>query len=376
MLDREAVQQQEWTAKQNQEQQRIDFDKLCRELILYLDSIQEDLTDPIQVDTVEEIEALISRFNTVKEQLAGKEGDYANLQAQQKELTASGIDASLDETTKKWDATQAAAAERQAALDAELARQKENDTLCRSFAEKAGVTDQWINNNATILGQDSGEIEEQLQDLNGIDVEEGKDLFAELDAFGQQITAAGIQKNPHTEFSVPGIKSRLGELEKSLLAKIKLLEKEHLAKQHSTASPEQIEEFKEVFRHFDKNKSNSLGKLEFKSCLQSLGEDPSDSSLDNLMKELGTLDGEKYQIGFDKFLEYMIQITSDQTTENEIYQAFRDLAGDKDFITADDLRRGGMPAEKVEYLTGQMPAYKDIEGGFDYKTWATAAFNR
>lgn len=376
MLDREAVQQEEWNSKQEMEQQRIDFDKLCRELILYLDSIYEDLTDPINVDSVEEIEALISRFNTVKEELDNKQADYDQLVAKHAELTEMGIPASLDETTAKWNDAQEKAAARRAALDAELARQKENDALCRSFAEKAGTADQWVNNNAAILASDQGTIEEQLANLSGIKTDEGSALLADLESIGQQITAAGVQKNPHTEFSVPEIKSRLEELENSLTAKISLLEKERLAKQHSTASPEQIEEFKEVFRHFDKNHTNTLSRLEFKSCLQSLGEDPADGSLDGLMKELGTLQGESYEIGFDKFLEYMIQITSDHTTENEIYQAFRDLAGDKDFITADDLRRGGMPAEKVDYLTKEMPPYKDIEGAFDYKTWANAAFNR
>jgi len=53
------------------------------------------------------------------------------------------------------------------------------------------------------------------------------------------------------------------------------LEKKILETKASGVSSEQIDEFKEVFEFFDKDKSGKLNRLEFKSCLQSLGEDPS-----------------------------------------------------------------------------------------------------
>jgi len=72
----------------------------------------------------------------------------------------------------------------------------------------------------------------------------------------------------------------------------------------------------------------------------------------------------------------MIKVTSDTTTQGEITQAFRDLAQDKDFVTAADLQRGGLSADRIAYLTANMPAYQGVEGGFDYNAWAATAFSR
>merc|ERR1712000_107004 len=184
----------------------------------------------------------------------------------------------------------------------------------------------------------------------GINVEEGKAMYEELNKIADELAAAEVRTNPYTEFSAPSMKARVSEVEASKKSKQAVLEKELLSKKHSTASPEQIEEFKEVFAHFDKNHTNSLSKLEFKSCLQSLGEDPTDDQMDALMR--------------------------DYADNDQIGAAFRDLAQDKDFITADDLRRSGMPTEKIDYLLKEMPAYEGVEGGFDYKKWASAAFSR
>ena len=68
----------------------------------------------------------------------------------------------------------------------------------------------------------------------------------------------------------------------------------------------------------------------------------------------------------------MIKIFSDTSSKDEISAAFKDLAGDKDFITADDLRRSGMPTDKVEYLLKELPAYPGVEGAYDYKKWASS----
>jgi len=137
---------------------------------------------------------------------------------------------------------------------------------------------------------------------------------------------------------------------------------------------------KEVFAHFDKNHTNTLNTSEFKSCLQSLGEDPTDDQMEALMQQLGDVvdnNGEKSrQIGFEKFLDHCIKITSDTTTEKEISTAFRELAGDKDYITEEDLRRSGMENDKVNYLLGEMPAKEGVEGGYDYLKWASSAFSR
>jgi len=255
---------------------------------------------------------------------------------------------------------------------------KKNDKLSKEFADKANETDEWIQKSTATLGSTSGNLEEQLNSIRSLNMDQGNTLLADLKSFENKLSAAGVHKNPYTEFNVPSIQARIDELSASKQSKAAVLEKEILSKKHSTASPEQIEEFKEVFAHFDKNHTNSLSKSEFKSCLQSLGEDPTDEQMDVLMKELADVvnGDDAAQVGFENFLSHMIKITSDTTTESEISAAFKDLAQDKDFITADDLRRSGMPVEKIDYLLSEMPAFEGVEGGYDYKKWATSAFSR
>jgi len=293
-----------------------------------------------------------------------------------------GIPVSHEQTSDKWNATNANADKRREQLNEALSTQQTNDTHSKAFADKASAADKWLHSTGGVIQATKGDLESQLQSIRALNLEEGRRLLEELQQIADELARAGVRSNPYTELSLPSISARVGELSSAKAGKEAVLEKEILSKKHSQASPEQIEEFKEVFRHFDKNSSGSLSKSEFKSCLQSLGEDPSDSALENLYASLADVnytsqagDSSK-QIGFDKFLEYMIKITSDSTTQDEIATAFRALAQDKDFITADDLRRSGMPTEKVEYLLAEIPPYASVEGGLDYKKWAANAFAR
>ena len=369
---REQENEKEWNAKQETEQRRLDFEFKCKNLIMFLDSVADVLTDPINVTSVQAVEDLQKDFDATVEQINAKKPEYDEILAEYNALKALNADVSVDVTTSKWNQANDNIASRRQALADSLAKQQANDAICKRFADKASDVDSWLQKTSAAIDNSSGDLDSQLQAIRAINVEEGKAMYEELNKIADELAAAEVRTNPYTEFSAPSMKARVSEVEASKKSKQAVLEKELLSKQHSTASPEQIEEFKEVFAHFDKNHTNSLSKLEFKSCLQSLGEDPTDDQMDALMRDYADND----QIGFEKFLAYMIKITSDTTTESEISAAFRDLAQDKDFITADDLRRSGMPTEKIDYLLKEMPAYEGVEGGFDYKKWASAAFSR
>jgi len=378
---REQENEKEYQAKQELEQKRLDFEFDCQNFITYLDSIHDVLTDPINVTSVAGVNELSAVFDDTMKQLDAKKADYDKIVADAEALNAAGVPVSHEQTTAKWNATNQNADQRKAQLAAELAKQQANEEVCKNFASKADAVDKWVQSTSGVVQGSQGDLESQLQSIRNLNLEEGKKLLEELAKIADELAQAGVRSNPHTELSLPIMSARVGELTTVKSDKEALLEKEILSQKHSKASPEQIEEFKEVFKHFDKNSSGSLNLSEFKSCLQSLGEDPSDDELQRLYASLATVDynnnGENVkQIGFDSFLEYMIKITSDTTTEDEIGDAFRALAQDKDFITADDLRRSGMPNEKVDYLLKEMPAYAGVEGGYDYKKWAAGAFAR
>lgn len=376
-IQREKDNEKQWQEKQELEQRRLDFEFKCKNLIMFIDSIQDILTDPINASSIQEVEDLQKEFESAANELSSKQSDYDEIQNELKSLNDNGINVSSDITTSKWNDANSQVSSRRDQISSALEKQKENDKLSKEFADKANNVDKWIENSSSTLGSSSGDLDAQLQAIRDLNLDEGYNLLSELEEIARKLAEADVRTNPYTELNVPSIKARIDELNSSKKSKTSVIEKEILSKKHSTASPEQIEEFKEVFAHFDKNKTNSLNSSEFKSCLQSLGEDPSDSEMEQLMNQLGTKNGDDPStIGFENFLNHMIKITSDTTTENEISQAFRDLAQDKDFITADDLRRSGMPTEKIDYLLSEMPAFEGIEGGYDYKKWAQSAFSR
>jgi len=376
---REVENEKEFQRKQQLEQRRLDFEFECQQLITALDSVNDAITDPINVSSVAGVNDLIAAFHGTEATLSAKKADYDKVLSDASALNADGVSVTTEQTSAKWNATQSNVQERKAALDSALATQQSNEQLSKNFAEKAGRVDEWIHKSAASLQNASGSLEDQLEAVRALSLDEGRVLLDELAQLATALEQAGVRTNPFTELNLPSLSARVDELSKSRTSKESVLEKDILQKKHSQASPEQIEEFKEVFKHFDRNNSGSLNKLEFKSCLNSLGQDVTDSGLDKLYGSLADKDavvnGENVKvIGFEKFVEYMIKATSDNTTPDEIISAFRDLAADKDFITEADLQRSGMPTEKVTYLLSTIPPYAGVEGGLDYKAWAHSAF--
>ena len=375
---RAEVQAKERKEKEDLEQQRLELEKKSQDILLFLDNVNDSLTDPINVNNVEAVQKLIERYEADKASLASKQSELDEFVAKAEDLKSKGLEVSVENVTSKYNDVAKNADVVKGNLDAELERQSAHDNLRKEFAEKATALDNYLNQTASKAAHNEGSLEAQLNILNEINLADGKALFEELAKVGSNLSTENIVDNKYTEHNLPNLKARLEETESSIKAKQSLIEKEILSKKHSAASPEQIEEFKEVFRHFDKNGSNKLSKLEFKSCLQSLGEDPTDDDMERLVQSIGTKQegDEKLAVEFDAFVEYMIKVTSDTTTLAEITQAFRDLAQDKDFVTLSDLQRGGLSAERIAYLTANMPAYQGVEGGFDYNAWAATAFSR
>eukprot|EP01097_Dermamoeba_algensis_P009773 TRINITY_DN7014_c0_g1_i1.p1 TRINITY_DN7014_c0_g1~~TRINITY_DN7014_c0_g1_i1.p1 ORF type:complete len:149 (+),score=53.65 TRINITY_DN7014_c0_g1_i1:64-447(+) len=126
-----------------------------------------------------------------------------------------------------------------------------------------------------------------------------------------------------------------------------------------------------MFDHFDKDRDGSLTPLEFKGMLRSLGEDLSEKEIESLCK---TLAAGGPGIPFQNFVNYMTTKSRDNVTKEEILESFKSLAGEKDFITEDELKRS-LPAEKVSYLISVMPKYAAAPNGYDYKQWADIAFS-
>jgi len=273
----------------------------------------------------------------------------------------------------RWNTFLSDADARKHALDAELSKQQHNESLRVSFAEKAKALHAFIQEQSAFVNSNStAELEEQLKEIQHRKptIFGGSEQLSAVEGLNTQLSEAGVTHNPHTDLTFPTLRADFNQLVKETNNKETLIQKEIIQKTGSRVSAEQLAEFREVFDHFDKDRRGSLNRLEFKSCLQSLGEDLADGELDKIISAIGS----EGKVPFDSFCDFMANKSADSDSKDQIVEAFRALGGDKGFITEDELRRA-LPAEKVAYLTKAMPLHNGQAGNYDYIAWANKCFS-
>jgi actinin alpha len=146
-------------------------------------------------------------------------------------------------------------------------------------------------------------------------------------------------------------------------------------------SPEQLKEFRSSFNHFDKDGSGMLDKNEFRACLLSLGynlgQDPNnDPEFEKVWPKVDP--NNTGYVPFEAFVDFMTEETVDKDTADQIMSSFKILAGDKPYITADDLRRE-LPEEQAAYCIARMTPYVGEgapEGALDYQSFSSALYGQ
>ncbi|KAI2657982.1 Alpha-actinin-1 [Labeo rohita] len=147
--------------------------------------------------------------------------------------------------------------------------------------------------------------------------------------------------------------------------------------------------------------SGTLGAEEFKACLISLGFDIGNDA----QKRTGMMDAEDFRaclismgynmgeaefarimsivdpnrlgvVTFQAFIDFMSRETADTDTADQVMASFKVLAGDKNYILADELRRE-LPPDQAEYCIARMTPYTGpdaVPGALDYMSFSTALY--
>merc|ERR1712137_432465 len=92
-----------------------------------------------------------------------------------------------------------------------------------------------------------------------------------VEAAEKACDAANIEENEKTDHTYDDLWFAHNLLTKTYKRNVDLLNNQIQASKTEDISPEQVEEFKETFKHFDQDQDEELSKLEFKSCLSGLG---------------------------------------------------------------------------------------------------------
>jgi len=256
---------------------------------------------------------------------------------------------------------------RRAAYDAELARQRANDELCKKFAGVADPLAQWIVEQKNSISHSQDELEQQLAFVSErlASVDSDGAALSEINALQAQIDEAGITNNRHTNNTAKDIVAQWEQWSVFLERKKKMLEEEIEQKKLRGITAAELEEIEQNFAQFAKE--GSLDRRGLKGCMYSLGEELPSSKIQELMGEFGSGNAMNY----DQFKELMIKMLGDSDTQEEITNGFR-LINRGDVATEERMDMV-MEEEDVAYIKETAPA---VEGGWDYQAWAADVFSR
>jgi len=364
--------QKELEIQQDKQNRLVSFAKTALAFNLWVDSSIESLTEVISTNSVDEVDALIAEVSTTNEEQNGKNEELNSLQERASTLRAEGLDentylpVSLDSVKEKYASIAQLVEQRRNDLTTERAKQQKNDGLRRDFADKAKAFVDWVTQQKNTLNTTlSGELENQLATVEGYStaIQENKHKFEELQVSWASLEAAGVTENRYTSQTIESISLIWNSVQVLAKKKIEILNSQILEKNANKVTPEQEQEFKQSFDHFDKDKSGKLDRTELKACLQSLSQAVNDPALDNVISKYGGSDG---KIPFSNFVQFMITVSSDRDSPDEIKQAFATLAGGNDYVTKEKLSPV-FSQDQVAYFLSRMPPYPGVEGGYDYK---------
>lgn len=335
------------------------------------DAVAEDLNELESIEQVDEQQKLFDACKAGEQQALA---DFAKVEESARQLTEAKEEGSAAAATcgEKLQAATKELNARAAALSGARQTQQKNEEIREKFVIVAKDMNQFL---ATLRADDSknaGDLEANLNQTSGLlktlNTEGSEKLKAVGTAHGAMADAK-INASNKTELTFDSLTRDLNAVQSILQKKQKDIQ-EQIAKSASDGiSPEQLAEFKESFAFFDKDKSGALSYLEFKGCLSSLGEEPSDEELKEICARLDE-DGNK-SISFKEFLSFVTNITKDKDTSDEILAAFGVLTDGREYITEAELR-ASMDKEKAESLIAQMP--KHANGHYDYVKWTKSAY--
>ncbi|XP_045537068.1 alpha-actinin, sarcomeric isoform X1 [Papilio machaon] len=376
----------------------LEFAKRAAPFNNWLDGTREDLVDMFIVHTIEEISGLMDAHARFKATLGEADKEYqaiVNLVHQVESIVKQhqipgGLEnpyttLTAHELNRKWSEVRQLVPQRDGTLAAELRKQQNNETLRRQFAEQANAVGPWIERQmdaVTAIGMGlQGSLEDQLRRLREYEagVYAYKPHIEELERIHQAVQEGMIFENRYSQYTMETLRVGWEQLLTSINRTINEVENQILTRDSKGITHEQLNEFRASFNHFDKNRTGRLAPEELKSCLVSLGYSIGKDRQGELdfQRILAVVDPNNTgYVSFDAFLDFMTRESTDTDTAEQVIDSFRILAGDKPYITAEELRRE-LPPDQAEYCVARMPPYRAAgapPGALDYMAFSTALY--
>ncbi|KAJ4392184.1 alpha-actinin [Gnomoniopsis smithogilvyi] len=264
------------------------------------------------------------------------------------------VELSLDTLDKEWGSLSSAEMARGQLIN-ETIRDIKN-ALRKSFADKANDFAMALNTMQLAISGLEGDVEDQLHHVRKL-----SDNLPPMDAYLAKIAdvdakcqEANIEENDFTTYTYDELCYELSLVQSSVSKKLSFLDNQMVARSMTNLTPIQLEEFESVFRHFDRDDSNNLQEIEFSAALASLGLVFSEDEMHDYFMEASE---DADRVSFEQFIRFMVDVTEDQNTADQVFQSFREVADGKPYVTEMDLRHSLVPDEVIEKLTELIPLH-------------------
>uniref|UniRef100_A0A2K5EAF2 Actinin alpha 3 n=1 Tax=Aotus nancymaae TaxID=37293 RepID=A0A2K5EAF2_AOTNA len=380
------------------DQLQLEFARRAAPFNNWLDGAVEDLQDVWLVHSVEETQSLLRAHDQFKATLPEADRERGAIMGIQGEIqkicqtyglrpcsTNPYITLSPQDINTKWDMVRKLVPSRDQTLQEELARQQVNERLRRQFAAQANAIGPWIQAKVEEVGRLAaglaGSLEEQMaglrqQEQNIINYKTNIDR---LEGDHQLLQESLVFDNKHTVYSMEHIRVGWEQLLTSIARTINEVENQVLTRDAKGLSQEQLNEFRASFNHFDRvsrslKRNGMMEPDDFRACLISMGYDLGEVEFARIMTMVDP--NAAGVVTFQAFIDFMTRETAETDTAEQVVASFKILAGDKNYITPEELRRE-LPAEQAEYCIRRMVPYKGSgapAGALDYVAFSSALY--
>lgn len=371
----------------------LQFAKRASAFQSWMEDAEEDLTDPVRCNSVEEIKSLREAHTQFQATLTQYRNELKQLSTLDRQIKTYRVTTNpytwftMDSLDDHWQHLQRVIKERDRELTKESQRQDQNDDMRRSFAQQANAFHSWLSETRTACSELTGTLEHQLESvkMKAREVLSRKEGLRRIEELGAQMEKAMILDNRYTEHTTVSLAQQWDQLGQLALRIQHSLEHQIQAKNTTGVSEEQIKEINQTFNYFDRNKSGQLEYHEFKACLRSLGcdlavveEGQTDPEFEAILDRVDP--NRNGHITKEDYMTFMIsRETENVDSVQEVEEAFKTITegGDKPFVTEAQLKQV-LSSEHVAFCVKHMKPYRGpgaVPGALDYRTFSRALYS-
>ena len=335
----------------------LSFAKKASAFNSWFENAEEDLTDPVRCNSIEEIRALKEAHAKFQSSLSQARSDFQTLAELDRKIKSFKVGANpytwftMEALEETWRNLQKIINERDMELNKEYQRQEANDRLRRDFAKSSNAFHSWLTEtrmwllDGSAMMEGTGSLEAQLEATRrkAMEIKARRMELKQIEDLGAVLEAHLILDNRYTEHGTVGLAQQWDQLDQLSLRMQHNLEQQIQARNQSGVSEDALKEFSMMFKHFDKDKSGRLDHQEFKSCLRALGYDlpmveegMSDPEFEAI---LDVVDPNRTGVTLQDYIAFMIsRETENVRSSQEVENAFRAIAAnERPYVTNEEL---------------------------------------